>query len=155
MVLIHLAKLALLEESCNLFKKVSIPKEVHKEIKKGKQRGYADAQVTLDLIEEGKIKVKKVTKKDLIRRAYQYNIQGGEAEAVALYWQENAKAIATDDDNVRKKRRILNLTIIGTPAIIAKLKEEKKISKQRFKQSIHELRKIGWFSQGVLDQLDE
>ena len=89
----------------------------------------------------------------MIRKANQFSIQGGEAEVVALYWQEKADIIATDDDNVRKKRGILNLNIIGTPAILMKLYQEKCINKDKAKQCISELRKMGWFSSAILDKI--
>jgi predicted nucleic acid-binding protein len=89
----------------------------------------------------------------LLEKANEYNIQKGEAEAVALYWQENANHLATDDDNVRKKQTILNLTIIETPAIIMKLYKEQKITKEKYLNSTNELKKIGWFSNQVIDKM--
>ncbi len=38
-----------------------------------------------------------------------------------LYWQESADFLATDDDNVREKRILLELDLIGAPVIIWKL----------------------------------
>ena len=112
MVVIHLAKLLLLENSCDYFKCVIIPERVYNEILKGKKKGFPDVPIVLNLIKEKKIGVKKVKNKELVAKAYQFNIQRGEAEVLALYWQENADLIATDDDNVRKKRIILNIEVI-------------------------------------------
>ena len=153
MVVIHLAKLSLLEKSCNYFENVLIPEEVHREILKGKEKEFPEIQVIEELIKNKIIAVKKVKDAGLIRKANQLNIEKGEGEAVALYWQENGDLLATDDDNVRKKRLLLNLNIIGTPAIAAKLYKESIISKEKAKQSISELKKIGWFSSTVLDKI--
>lgn len=153
MVLIHLAKLSLLEKSCDYFSPVLIPELVYKEILKGKDRKYPDVPIIIDLINRKKILTKKIKDKNQIKRINQFNIQKGEAEAIALYWQEKADLIATDDDNVRKKKLLLNLKIVGTPAIILNLYHEKKIDKEKLKQSVSELQRIGWFSNAVLDKI--
>ena len=153
MVLIHLAKLSILEKSCIYFKNAIIPKLIYKEILKGKEKSYSDVPIILELIKNKKIIVKKIKNKELVKKVKEFNIQRGEAEVVASYWQEKADLIATDDDNVRKKRVLLDIKIIGTPTIILKLYKEKLIDKNKAEQTISELRKIGWFSNTVLDQL--
>jgi predicted nucleic acid-binding protein len=153
MVMIHLAKITLLEKSCEYFKNVVIPKLVYDEILLGKEKGYPDVNVIVDLVETKKIVVKQVKNKSLIKKAVEFNIQRGEAEAVALYWQEKADYLATDDDNVRKKSVLLNIKIIGTPAIILKLYKERLIKKEEFEESLAELKKIGWFSNAVIDKI--
>jgi predicted nucleic acid-binding protein len=153
MVLIHLAKISLLEKSCDHFRNIMIPDEVYGEVLKGEPKGYEDIIVIKGLIEKDKIKVKNIRNKKLMEKANSFNIFRGEAEALALYWQEKADLLATDDDNVRKKKLILNINLIGTPAIILKLFRSKSIDRKKFIQSINELRKIGWFHQAVLDKL--
>lgn len=61
--------------------------------------------------------------------------------------------IATDDDNVRKKKNLLNIKVIGTPVIVLKLFKNKIIDKNKIEQCVSELRKIGWFSNIVLDKI--
>mgnify|MGYP001611092362 CR=1 FL=1 len=153
MILIHLAKLSLLEISCDYFEEVMIPKLVSNEVLNGIKNKYPDAKIIEGLIEEKKIIVKEVKEKFLIKKANQFNIQKGEAEVVALYWQEEAKLIATDDDNVRKKKILLNLNLIGTPAIILLLYQNKKIDNLKLKQSLTELKKIGWFNNSIFDKI--
>lgn len=152
MVIIHLAKITLLEKSCDYFKHAVISELVYKEAVK-MEKEYPEAIIIKELVEKKKIKVKKIAKKMLLNRANQYNIQRGEAESVALYWQKKAEFLATDDDNVRKKCVILNLKMIGTPVIIFKLYRKGVISEEKFKESISQLRKIGWFSNTVLDKV--
>lgn len=152
MVVIHLAKVTLLEKSCDYFKDVIIPELVYKETVEV-EKDYPETIIIKELVEKRKIKVKKINEKMLVNKSNQYNLHRGEAESVALYWQEKANLLATDDDNVRKKRNILNLSIIGTPAIVFKLYRENIIDKEKFKESISQLRKIGWFSNAVLDKV--
>ena len=116
MVLIHLAKLSILEKSCDYFKNIIIPNLVYEEI--NKYEDYPDANIINSLIKSKKISIKNIKNINLIKKANEFNIQYGEAEALALYWQENADLLATDDDNVRKKKELLNIKLIGTPVII-------------------------------------
>ena len=153
MVMIHLAKITLLEKSCEYFKDVIIPKMVYQEIIIGKNKGYGDVKIVLDLIKMNKIKVKDVRDKNLIKKAEEFNIQGGEAEAVALYWQEKGDYISTDDDNVRQKSTLLDIKVIGTPAIILNLYKKNLIEKKKFEESLSTLREIGWFSNTVIDKI--
>ena len=153
MILIHLAKTSVLEDSCDLFEMKLIPNEVWEEtVKIGKEKGYPDAKLIEEIIDKNKIEVCKVDDNKLIERANDFNIQGGEAEAVALYWEKEADFLATDDDNVRRKRVILELDIIGTLSIIIKLFEEKKIDKDKVKVALDILGEVGWFSTAVLDK---
>ncbi|MBU2477280.1 hypothetical protein KKG83_07475 [Candidatus Micrarchaeota archaeon] len=154
MVLIHLAKITLLEKSCDYFGKVLIPEMVFDEtVKAGKKKGFDDAMLIEEIIKKGKIKVKKIKKKDFVKRVHNFNVFGGEAEAVALYWQEQANLMASDDDNVRRKKELLEISLIGTPSIILALFAAKKIKPEKARQSINKLRKIGWFSNEVLDRI--
>lgn len=151
MVVIHLAKITLLEKSCEWFKPVVIPEEVHREIIEGQKKGYEDVKIVQELVEAGKIGVKRVRDKKLLKRAQEFNIQRGEAEVAALYWQEKADYLASDDDNLRKKSILLNLKLIGTPAIILKLYQDGLIDRSKLLESLQALRKIGWFSNAVID----
>ncbi len=150
MVLIHLAKITLLEASCECFGRIAIPGLVYDEVMEGK--GHADAELIRSLVSGGKISVRKA-ERELIKRAELFGIFGGEAEAVALYWEEKADLLATDDDNVRKKQEMLDLRLIGTPAIMVQLYRRKKITRDKFKSSVLALRKIGWFSSSIFDKL--
>ncbi len=153
MVVIHLAKITLLEKSCERFKPVMIPEEIHREIVEGEKKGYEDVQIVQELIKAGKMHIKRVRERGLLKRAKEFNIQRGEAEAVALYWQEKAEHLASDDDNLRKKSALLNLHVIGTPAIILKLYEDKLIDRNKLLESLQVLKKIGWFSNAVIDSI--
>ncbi len=153
MVLIHLAKITLLEKSCNYFGTVLIPGAVFSEILEGREKGHGDVKVINDLVEAKKIMVKKITKKAFIQRAREFNITKGEGEAVALYWQEKADFLLTDDDEVRRKRMLLGIKVIGTPAVILELYQKRIIGRGKFEESTGELRKIGWFSNQVIDKI--
>jgi len=153
MVVIHLAKITLLESSCDYFKKVIIPRKVYEEIMAGEDKGYIDVKITDELISKNKIIIKKINNEKFLKKANEFGIQRGEAESVALYWQEKADYLATDDDNVRQKSFILDIKLIGTPTIILKLYKERIINKEKAILSINELKKIGWFNNIIIDKM--
>ncbi len=151
MVLIHLAKLSILEKSCEYFKDVLIPELVYEEI--NKYPDYDDTKIINSLIEKKKITKKQIKNISLIKKANELNINHGEAEAVSLYWQENADLLATDDDNVRKRAMILDIKIIGTLSIILSLYNKNKITKDKIISSLEKLKEIGWFNDFIIDNI--
>lgn len=153
MVLIHLAKTTVLERACEHFAPVLAPPAVRDEVLAGKRRGHTDATLVEGLVKEGAIQVREVTDATLRARAGQLNLQGGEAEAVALCWQEGVRRLATDDDNVRRKRLILGLDVVGTPAMLLALYKAGRIDRAKLSAALDELERIGWFGQPVLDKV--
>ncbi|HLD42757.1 MAG TPA: hypothetical protein VJB08_02085 [Candidatus Nanoarchaeia archaeon] len=153
MVLIHLAKLSVLEKSCDYFKNVLIPESVYEEVLKGSNKQYADVPIITGIIRNKKMKIMGIKGNILVKKANQFNLRGGEADAVALYWQQKADILATDDDNVRKKRELLGIAVTGTPGILLTLYKEKRIDRTKMRNSIAELKNIGWFSTIVLDKM--
>ena len=154
MILINLAKITILELSCNYFKNVIIPEEVFNEtVIAGKKKGKEDALLIEKLIKNEKIQVKKIKDKNLLNMAHEFNIHGGEAERFVLYKQEKADLLISDDYNLRKKEDLIGVKIIGSLAVLLKLKQNKIIDKMKFISSIDKMREIGWFSNAVLDKL--
>lgn len=153
MVIIHLAKTTLLDTSCTLFKRVIIPNAVYDEVLGGESQHLQDVKQLKTAIVKKQISVVNVKDNILIRRVNEFNIFRGEAEAVALYWQEKADLLATDDDNVRKKKNALGISTIGTPAIMIKLFRDKKIDKNTYIAAIRKLKDIGWFSNTIFDKM--
>ena len=153
MVVIHLAKITMLEKSCSFFGETYITKSVHNEIKMGTEKEYGDVLIIEDLIKKGKIIVMDVGGQTKPSPVAQFNIQGAEADAVNLYHNLKADFLATDDDNVRKKSDLLNLKVVGTLGILLKLYRERIISREKFEDCLKTLRKIGWFSNAIVDRL--
>ncbi|HLC81346.1 MAG TPA: hypothetical protein VJH68_01695 [Candidatus Nanoarchaeia archaeon] len=150
MVIIHLAKTTLLKSSCTYFGKVLIPKLVQEEVV---QDEHPETGLIREMILSKKIIVEAVKDKNFLHRANQFNLQRGEAEVVALYWEQHADLIATDDDNVRKKKDVLQLKVIGTPAIIFELYKKRYIDNQKLQEVITVMREISWFSNVIWDKI--
>lgn len=154
MVLINLAKITLLAASCSHFKHVMISAGVYEEtVIAGKKKSMPDAALIDNLVRESSIEVRKIRDMQLLAMANEFNIYGGEAESLALYKQEDADFLISDDYNLRKKKEALNANIIGSLAVILRLRKSKRIDAIKFKESVEKIRKIGWFSNAVLDKV--
>jgi predicted nucleic acid-binding protein len=152
MVVIHLSKLTLLKYLCDIFDEVILPQKVFEEtIEKGLEKGYSNSFVTKKLIEKGLIRVKGIHSGTSVNELEIFGLNEGEAEAVALYFQEKADRLASDDNAVRKNRVILGLQIVGTPALIYSLFKKGLVTKEKTIAALFELKKLGWFRPEVLE----
>lgn len=156
MILIHLAKMSILGESCRYFGDVLIPKNVyHETVTSGREKGHPDAVVIEQAIDENLIKIKEGQDKKKVDNLRLFGLHYGEAEAVALYYQENARFLATDDDTCRKNRIILDINIIGSPAIVIMLYRKGIISKDKVIDCVSSLEEIGWFDANILYEMSQ
>ena len=74
MVLIHLAKITLLEKSCNYFRKIFISTKIYEEILMGKEKDCPDVEIIVDLVAKKKIRIGKIKQQDLLKKANDFNI---------------------------------------------------------------------------------
>lgn len=155
MVLIHLAKMTILQTSCQVFGPVRIPRRVQEEVLVGKEEGYPDAAVVEQTIDEGALEVVDLDEdaEEDLTELEKLNVRGGEAHAVALCWQEGVDRLATDDDNVRNKQELLGIRCVGTPAILLGLFKRGAIDEGKVRRALDVLERVGWFSQAVLDKV--
>lgn len=154
MILIHLALGGVLKETCVMFGQVIIPNAVHNEVVEiGKKAGRADAFLVEKLENERYIQVVAVHETKLEDELEKYGLRGGELEVVTLYFQERADLIVSNDDKVRKLRLILNLDLVSSPEIVFMLVKNGDISKSKAVECLLEFKKIGWFSNHVIDSI--
>jgi predicted nucleic acid-binding protein len=154
MALIHLAKMHILTDSCQYFGDVIIPTKVYEEtVINGKKKGHPDALIIQQTINSNLIKIKEIKNKDNVDNLRLFGLHLGEAEAVALYFQEKAQFLATDDDTCRKNRIILGINIIGSPAIILMLLRKALITRKKAIDCISALETIGWFDTEVRHEM--
>ena len=156
MILIHLASVGVLREACIMFTHVIVPCAVHDEVvERGIEEGHSDAFVVQKLEREGFIHVMPVADKPLMHELKKYGLEGGELEAVTLYFQEKADLLASNDDKVRRLRLILGLDLISSPEIVFVMAKNKVIANDRATDCLLALKKIGWFSPSVIDTIVE
>jgi len=154
MILIHLAKMHILIDSCQHFGDVIIPTKVYEEtVINGKKKGHPDALIIEQTINSNLIKIKEIDKKDKVDNLRLFGLHLGEAEAVALYFQEKAQFLATDDDTCRKNRIILGINIIGSPAIVLMLFRKALITRKTAIDCVFALETIGWFDTEIMHEM--
>lgn len=155
MVLIHLAKMTLLDASCQAFGPILIPPKVHGEVLAGEEKGYPDATIIERSIQEGMVQVRDLDEdaQEALEDLAALTVRGGEAEAIALCWQEDIQRLATDDDNVRNKQELLGVQCVGTPALLLSLYKDGRIAEAKVHRALDLLERVGWFSQAVLDKV--
>jgi len=154
MILIHLAKMQILADSCQYFGNVLIPTKVYEEtVINGKRKGHPDALIVEQTINNNLIKIKRVKNKDKVDNLRLFGLHLGEAKAVALYFQEKAEFLATDDDTCRKNRIILGINIIGSPAIVIILFRKALITRKKALDCVSALETIGWFDTEVIHEM--
>ncbi len=154
MILIHLAKMQLLTDSCRHFGKVMIPTKVYEEtVVNGKEKGHPDALIIEQAITTDLIKIEEVKNKKKVDDLKIFGLHLGEAEAVVLYFQEQAQFLATDDDTCRRNRIILGINIIGSPAIVLTLFRKDTITRRKALDCVFALETIGWFDTEVINEM--
>lgn len=154
MILIHLAKMQILADSCRHFGKVMIPTKVYEEtVVNGKEKGHPDALIIEQTITSDLIQIKEVKNKTKVDDLKIFGLHLGEAEAVVLYFQEHAQFFATDDDTCRRNRIILGINIIGSPAIVLTLLRNGAITKLKALDCVYALETIGWFDIEVINEM--
>jgi len=154
MILIHLAKMHILNDSCKYFGKIIIPTKIYEEtVVIGKQKGHPDALIIEKAITSDLIKIKEVRNKKKVSDLKIFGLHLGEAEAVALYFQEQAHFLATDDDTCRRNRIILGINIIGSPAIVLALFRKGAIARRKVLDCVSTLETIGWFDSEVINEM--
>ncbi len=154
MILIHLSKMQILTDSCRHFGNVLIPTKVYEEtVINGKKKDYPDAFIIEQAITNELIKIREVEDKKNVDNLRIFGLHLGEAEAVALYFQERAQFLATDDDTCRRNRVILGIRIIGSPAIVIMLFRNTLITRSKALDCVSSLETIGWFDVEVLHEM--
>ena len=156
MILIHLAKMQILTDSCRQFGEVMIPAKVYDEtVVKGKEKGHPDALIIEQAITNDLVKIKEVRNKKKVEDLKIFGLHLGEAEAVVLYFQEQAQFLATDDDTCRRNRIILGINIIGSPAIVLTLLRNGAINRRKAIDCVLALETIGWFDTEVINEMNQ
>ncbi len=154
MILIHMAKMQILTDSCRHFGNVVIPTRVYEEtVINGKKKDHPDALIIEQAISSDLIEIREVKDQKKVDNLRIFGLHLGEAEAVALYFQERAQFLATDDDTCRRNRIILGISIIGSPAIVIMLFRNSLITKSKALDCVSSLATIGWFDMEVIHEM--
>ncbi len=117
-----------------IYKEITIPEAVYKELEEGRHKYY------LNISKENWIKISKVSNKNLVEK-FEEILDAGEAEAITLALELKANLLLMDEKLGRRIAEEQGLKISGTIGILLKAKEEGIISE--VKPLIYELIKKG------------
>jgi len=138
--LIYLARLGKLHLLREMFTQVQIPPEVKTEtVDRGKTKGYSDAYVIEQALNDGWLISTPLTKENSKKSealAQMTGIDIGEAQAIILTKQKNEKVVLIDQSNAREVARHLGLNPRGTIYIILTATKRKIITKDDAEQML-------------------
>jgi predicted nucleic acid-binding protein len=134
--------------------KVLIPREVEAE-SCGRKKSL-DALLIAERIREHRIGVAKVANTRLCEQIMRdFNICGGEAEAIALAIEKKANLVATDDRNAIRACKLLKISFTSAIAILTRMAERKIIDTDRINAALDTLIKYGRYSDGIIREARE
>ena len=149
--LILLQKITLLDKLLKNFS-FSIPNEVYKEaIIKGKKVKSEDAYSIENKINKNLIEVKKIKNKDKLRQIInEFGLGEGEAEAIALFLQENADVLSTDDHKAINVCKIYEIPFMTALTFVVECFGTELITKNEAKRMIKDLSILGRYKNELI-----
>ena len=149
--LISLQKIALLDKLVKNFNFI-IPPEVYNEsVIKGKNVKSRDAYLIEDKINKNLIKLKKI--KDEKRIEYiikEFGLGKGETEAIALFLQENADILATDDHKAINLCKVYKIQFMTALTFVISAFDIKIVNENKAKEMIKDLSIYGRYKDELI-----
>jgi len=148
--LILLAKIEILETFASNFpEKLVIPLGVEEE---ACRKEAEETPLIENLLRNNTIRVLKVKDSKIVKRLIDdFNINGGEAEAVSLALQEKASLVATDDRNTIRACKMLKINFITAIAILIRTCEKNLIDKDETIIKLQKLEVFGRYSRAIME----
>lgn len=147
--LVLLAKVGCLENFIEVCPKIVIPGQVRREALFHKDSYYA--RLIQKLIKAKKIQVVSVNKRKITKITSQFMLDEGEAATYTLFDDKKHKAILTDDGELIKLCKLEKVPFICAMAVIIRLFEKKRLSKQETVNKLKDLHEIGRYSKELYE----
>ncbi len=147
--LVLLAKIGCLESFIEISPTIEIPVQVEKEALF--EEGSYYARLIHKLIQDNKIKIANAEKAKISKIVSQFRLGEGEAAAYALFDRKQHKAILTDDGELIKLCKLEKVPFVCAMAVVIRLFEKKKLSKESTINKLEELYDIGRYSKKLYE----
>ncbi len=147
--LVLLAKVGCLEDFIEISPTIAIPIQVKQEALFDKDSYYA--RLIQKLIKEKKIKVIPANDKQVAKIILQFRLDEGEAATFAMFDSKKHKAILTDDGELVKLCKLEKVPFVCAMAVVIKLHENKKLSKEEALEKLKNLHLIGRYSEKLYE----
>lgn len=147
--LVLLAKTECLEAFIEISPTITIPLQVKQEALFDKDSYYA--RLIQRLIKEKKIKVISANENQITKIISQFKLDEGEAAAYTLFDKKKHKAILTDDGELIKLCKLEKVPFICAMAVVIRLYEKKKLSKEETLEKLKDLHLVGRYSEKLYE----
>lgn len=142
-----LAKVNCLEEFIKMSPIIEIPTQVRQEALFHEDSYYA--RLINKLIEEHGIKVVSVDNDEVAGIMEEFRLDEGEAATYVMFDNKKHDAILTDDGELIKLCKLRSIPFICAMAIVVRLYEKKKLSKEKAFIKLEELNEIGRYAREI------
>lgn len=152
MAVIHLAKAGVLEEIAEVFGGAVIPKAVEVEVVEGGRRaGKPDAELVALFVNNETLKIIEIERGELYETLYGLGLGAGELEALLLCIRNKEWLLVSNDRATRRVAPVFNVKLATVPQAITAAAINGGLSKQRAREAITQLKRIGWYSNEVIE----
>lgn len=151
--LVLLAKVGCLDLFIEVSPTIEIPFQVKNEALFEKDSYYA--RLIERLIEKEKIKVVSADKGKISDIMSQFRLDEGEAATYAIFNNKKHKAVLTDDGELIKLCKLEKIEFICAMAVVIRLFEMKKLSREETIDKLEELHTIGRYSEKLYECFKE
>lgn len=151
--LVLLAKIGCLEQFIEISPPIQIPEQVRREALFERDSFYA--KLIGKLIESKKIAIMHVKKDEISRIISEFRLDEGEAATYALFDKKKHKAILTDDGELIKLCKLENVHFVCAMAIVIRLCERSRLSKNDALEKLELLNKIGRYSDKLYEHFKQ
>ena len=147
--LVLLAKIGCLEAFIDISPTIIIPVQVKQEALFEKESYYA--RQIQKLIDAQKIKLANVNENQINEIISQFRLDAGEAATFVLFDKNRHDAIITDDGELIKLCKLEKVPFICAMAVVIRLFEIKKLSKETTINKLEDLNIIGRYSEKIYE----
>lgn len=147
--LVLLAKIGCLESFIEISPIIEIPVQVKKEALFERDSYYA--KLIEKLIEKKKIRIVATEKNKVLEIILQFRLDEGEAATYVIFKNKKHQAILTDDGELIKLCKLEKVPFMCAMAVVIRLFEKKKLSKEEAVNKLEELHNIGRYSEKLYE----
>lgn len=110
-----------------------------------------DSKLIRSLIEEGSISVESMEKTSIIEELMRdFNMDEGEASALALYQEKEGELLATDDGQLIKAAKVLGIPFTSSVDFLIRASQKGLLEEDIALEKLKKLQKYGWYKERII-----
>ena len=147
--LVLLAKIGCLEDFIEISPIIEIPEQVRREALFDQDSYYS--RLIRKLVDNKRIITVPIKASKITNIMSQFRLDEGEAAAYALFDDRKHKAILTDDSELIKLCKLEKIPFVCAMAVVIRLFEKRKLSKEQAIEKLKNLHEIGRYSKEIYE----